>query len=99
MSPFRSAARVANYDLPFVDWMVGDIFINQSKIGAITSPILLLHGQHDEVVAVSHSKVGFKCTWQSRVALLRLTHVRVHIWMGGNRFRTWRQDATARTSW
>ena len=58
MSAFRSAARVANYDLPFVDWMVGDIFINQSKIGAITAPILLLHGQYDDVVAVSHSKVG-----------------------------------------
>ena len=40
-----------------VDWIAGDIFINQSKIGAIRSPILLVHGQYDDIVTVDHSQV------------------------------------------
>ena len=57
MSAFRSAARVANYDLGVMDWVVGDIFINQSKIGKTRCPTLLIHGRYDDIVPVEHSQV------------------------------------------
>jgi pimeloyl-ACP methyl ester carboxylesterase len=54
-SPFLSVVRVVTWMLPF-DWIWGDIFVNQNKIGHVKSPVLFIHGRADQVVPFSHGQ-------------------------------------------
>ena len=56
-STFLSAVRVVFDSIP-LDWL-GDIFVNQSKIGYINKPVLFLHGKADDVVPFPHGEKLF----------------------------------------
>eukprot|EP00160_Parvularia_atlantis_P001617 Unigene11299_Nuclearia_a/m.34519 Unigene11299_Nuclearia_a/g.34519 ORF Unigene11299_Nuclearia_a/g.34519 Unigene11299_Nuclearia_a/m.34519 type:complete len:260 (+) Unigene11299_Nuclearia_a:14-793(+) len=54
-STFTSAARVV-VDLSVFDWVLGDIFINQNKLGRVACPVGFVHGQRDEVIDWHHTE-------------------------------------------
>ena len=59
-SPFRSAPALARSVYPFVpSFLVRTQFDNEGKIGAITAPILVLHGDRDEIVPIAHGQTLF----------------------------------------
>ena len=72
MSAFRSAARVARYEFGPLDWVLGDIFVNQSKIHAVKAPVLIVHGRHDEIVTFDHGEVRGPCRQTRRDRCARL---------------------------
>jgi fermentation-respiration switch protein FrsA (DUF1100 family) len=69
-SPLESAIRVVKstlFTLPF------DLFANCDKIHRVKSPVLIIHGTHDEVINVSHGQVRCITLW----CLSRVTDKRV----------------------
>jgi pimeloyl-ACP methyl ester carboxylesterase len=55
ISPFTSVTAMARRMLPFlpVGFLVRDRFDNESKVGALTIPALVVHGTDDEVIPFS----------------------------------------------
>ena len=53
-SPFTSAVRVVTNKLSWLPFL--DIFNNVSKINVIQAPIILIHGNRDTVIDISHSR-------------------------------------------
>ena len=51
-SPYTSTADVAAERFPFipVHWLMQDRFESLSRIGAVTEPLLIMHGEADEVI-------------------------------------------------
>jgi pimeloyl-ACP methyl ester carboxylesterase len=75
MSAFRSAARVARYELGSLDWLAGDIFINQAKVGALRCPVLLIHGRYDDIVPAEHGQdLAARCRPPAPLVLLECGH-------------------------
>ncbi len=54
-APFTSAADVAKRAYPIfpVRWLMHDQFRSDERIGRVKAPVLVMHGEHDEVVAFS----------------------------------------------
>lgn len=61
-APFASALDVAAgaYPLVPVRWLMWDRYDSIAKIGAVPVPTLILHGERDEVISVSHGKRMFE---------------------------------------
>jgi fermentation-respiration switch protein FrsA (DUF1100 family) len=57
-APYLSVAEAAQFHYPYLParWLVKDRFDNLVRIGAIRSPILILHGDLDQTVPVSHGR-------------------------------------------
>jgi fermentation-respiration switch protein FrsA (DUF1100 family) len=57
-APFTSIAAAAQRRYPFVPaaWLVHDRFDSLSRIGEVTAPLLILHGERDRVVPVRHGR-------------------------------------------
>jgi uncharacterized protein len=57
-APFTSVAAAAQRHYPFVPaiWMVRDRFNSLSRIGRVSAPLLILHGERDRVVPVRHGR-------------------------------------------
>lgn len=71
-APFASAVEVAAGAYPFVPvrWLMWDRYDSLAKIMAVTAPILVMHGERDEVVPVSQGKRLFeRATAPKRIAL------------------------------
>jgi fermentation-respiration switch protein FrsA (DUF1100 family) len=60
-APLTSVAQVAQHHFPYVPAarMVTDRFDSLSRIGKVTAPILILHGDHDRVVPVRYGRALF----------------------------------------
>jgi fermentation-respiration switch protein FrsA (DUF1100 family) len=54
-APFTSAADVGAAAFPFapVRWLIKDTFHSDARIGQVSAPILVLHGEDDRVVPIS----------------------------------------------
>ncbi len=61
-SPFSSLVDVAARQYPFVPvkYLLKDKFVNIEKIHAIKTPLLVIHGDKDEVIPIALSKKLFK---------------------------------------
>jgi len=61
-APFTSAVDIGASTYPFVPvrWLMWDRFDSASKIERIGAPLLIMHGEHDEVVPVSHGRRLFE---------------------------------------
>ncbi|MDR3436159.1 alpha/beta hydrolase [Telmatospirillum sp.] len=57
-APFSSIPDIAMERYPWAPsrWLVRDTYDNRAKIGDITSPILLLHGDADRTIPLAHSQ-------------------------------------------
>jgi uncharacterized protein len=53
-APFASAVEIAAHAYPFapVHWLMKDQFRSDLRIGKITAPVLILHGERDRVVPI-----------------------------------------------
>jgi uncharacterized protein len=58
-SPLRSAGRIAGAILPFVGPMLVSGFDTESRIAQLRAPLLIIHGNRDEVVPFSHGQALF----------------------------------------
>lgn len=58
-APFTSVAAAAQHHYPFVPaaLLVHDRFDSLVRIGRVTAPLLVLHGERDMVVPVSHGRI------------------------------------------
>jgi uncharacterized protein len=59
-SPLRSAGRIAGGILPFFGPMLVRGFDTESRIAQLRAPLLVVHGNRDEVVPFSHGKAIFE---------------------------------------
>jgi fermentation-respiration switch protein FrsA (DUF1100 family) len=57
-APYLSVAEAAQYHYPYLParWLVKDRFDNRSRVSRISAPILILHGEADNTVPVSHGR-------------------------------------------
>lgn len=57
-APFLSVAEAAQHHYPYLPakWLTKDRFDNLARIGSITAPILILHGELDNTVPVAHGR-------------------------------------------
>jgi len=57
-APFTSVAAAAQHRYPFVPavYLVRDRFDSLSRIGQVTAPLLVLHGERDMIVPVRHGR-------------------------------------------
>ena len=63
VSPFtslRDMARLSHPLLPFAAWAAGDRYDSAARIGRIQRPVLIMHGEHDEIVPVQQGKALFQ---------------------------------------
>jgi uncharacterized protein len=60
-APFTSVAAAAQHQYPFIParYLVHDRFDSLSRIGRVTAPLLILHGERDRVVPVRHGRTLF----------------------------------------
>lgn len=58
-SPLRSVGRIAGGILPFVGPLLVGGFDTESRIARLRAPLLVIHGNRDEVVPFSHGKAVF----------------------------------------
>lgn len=60
-APFTSMAAVAQHHYPFVPalWLVKDRYESLDKIAAIKAPLLVIHGERDDVVPVTFGRTLF----------------------------------------
>ena len=59
VSPFtslRDMARLSHPLLPFAAWAAGDRYDSAARIGKIHRPVLIMHGEHDEIVPVQQGE-------------------------------------------
>lgn len=58
VSPFASLPDLVAEKFPWLParWLVRDRFDNSAKLGAVSSPVLLLHGQADTLIPDAHSR-------------------------------------------
>ena len=61
-APFTSVAAAAQRHYPFVPaaMLVRDRFDSLSRIGQVTAPLLVLHGERDRIVPVRHGRTLLK---------------------------------------
>ena len=59
ISPYSSMTALAGEKIPWVpaSVLLRDRFDSEAKLGAITSPILILHGQRDELIPIEHARI------------------------------------------
>lgn len=57
LSPYTSIRRVADEALGLpLGWLLADRYETTRELSAIRSPLLILHGEHDEVIAIEHGR-------------------------------------------
>lgn len=58
IAPFKSMTATAANTYPFVPvgWLLHDRFDNVAKIGAVSAPVLVVHGTHDELIPLAHAR-------------------------------------------
>ena len=62
VSPFtslRDMARLSHPQIPFAAWAAGERFNSISRIPYIERPLLIMHGEHDEIVPVRQGRELF----------------------------------------
>jgi len=57
VAPFKSMAATAANTYPWapVDWLLHDRFDNIAKIGKVAAPVLVVHGEMDELIPLPHA--------------------------------------------
>ncbi len=57
-SAFTSAVDLGRHHYPFlpVDWLLGDRLEVAARLGSVAAPILILHGERDEIVPAAHAR-------------------------------------------
>jgi hypothetical protein len=72
-STFTSVRAIAaRFGLP--GFLVRDPFDNRSVVAAFAGPILLLHGEHDEVIASAHARALHAAAGTSELQLAPCGH-------------------------
>ncbi|MCH7737335.1 MAG: alpha/beta hydrolase [Chloroflexi bacterium] len=68
VSPFASVREMAKLTLPFppVAWLVRDHYDNISRIRRLNVPLLVLHGDQDEIVPISQGRKLFEAANQPK---------------------------------
>jgi len=58
VSPFMSMTATAANTYPFapVDWLLADRFENAAKIDRVAMPVLVVHGEADELIPLDHAR-------------------------------------------
>ncbi len=58
VSAFKSMTATAQNAYPYVpvDWLLVDRFDNIAKIGAVTAPVLVVHGSDDQLIPLAHAR-------------------------------------------
>jgi fermentation-respiration switch protein FrsA (DUF1100 family) len=67
-APFTSAVEIAASSYPFapVRWLMKDQFRSDQRIGKVTAPVLILHGDHDAIVPFELGKRLFALTGEPK---------------------------------
>jgi fermentation-respiration switch protein FrsA (DUF1100 family) len=67
-APFTSMGDVAFDHYPFVPahWLVKDRYENAAKIAGVKAPLLVVHGEADEVVAIRHGRRIFDAAMEPK---------------------------------
>jgi uncharacterized protein len=92
-SPYSSTVDVAaaSYWMFPVRWLMLDTFRSDQRIGLVTAPVLIMHGDHDEVVPIRFGEKLFSLAREPREFIL--VPGAVHLTMGRPevmpRFRAW----------
>ena len=63
VSPFtslRDMAKLSHPILPLAAWAAGDRYDSAARIGKIHRPVLIIHGEHDEIVPVQQGEALFR---------------------------------------
>jgi fermentation-respiration switch protein FrsA (DUF1100 family) len=69
-SPFTSMAKVAKYHYPWVLLSPWDKYDSLTRIDKIKTPLLILHGQQDRIVPITHSQELYqKATSQKQLKI------------------------------
>ncbi len=60
-APFTSTAEVGAFHYPFapVRWLMKDTFRSDERIGRVSAPLLVLHGEHDTIVPIRFAEKLF----------------------------------------
>lgn len=69
-APYTSMGDAAQYHYPFLParWLVKDQFANLQKIQRVTVPILIMHGEVDDVVPITMGKTLFAAANEPKMA-------------------------------
>lgn len=69
-SPFSSAAEVGSYTYPYlpVHWLLEDRFETISFIGKVRAPLLVLHGERDDIVPIRFGRKLYAAAHDPKVA-------------------------------
>jgi uncharacterized protein len=72
VSPFKSMTATAANTYPYVpvDWLLADRFENIAKIGHATMPVLVIHGEVDELIPVDHARQLAAANRMARLVVL-----------------------------
>jgi fermentation-respiration switch protein FrsA (DUF1100 family) len=65
-APLRSAGMIAGRVMPFIGPLLVRGFDTESKVGRLRSPLLIIHGDLDEVVPFSHGHAVFDAAAQPK---------------------------------
>jgi fermentation-respiration switch protein FrsA (DUF1100 family) len=65
-APLRSVRKMAGRVLPFIGPLLVRGFDTESKVDLIHAPLLIIHGDLDEVVPVSHGQAVFDAAAQPK---------------------------------
>jgi fermentation-respiration switch protein FrsA (DUF1100 family) len=88
-APFASLRAMRQWIFPFlpVDWIVGNQFDSLGRIGRLRAPLLILHGERDELVPIDQGRALFEEAGDPKtfVAFPEAAHNDV-AWAGGARY-------------
>jgi fermentation-respiration switch protein FrsA (DUF1100 family) len=65
-APLRSAGKIAGRVMPLIGPLLVRGFDTESKVGRLGSPLLIIHGDLDEVVPFSHGRAVFDAAAQPK---------------------------------
>lgn len=87
VSPFASLPRIASERMPWapVRWLLRDRFANDEKIGQVSAPILLLHGDADTLIPPHHSRMLAAANPDAKLVVIA----------GAGHELAWREEAQA----
>lgn len=71
-APFTSAVDVAAKAYPFLParWLMHDRFLSIEHIGAVTSPVLIVHGEQDNLIPVSFGQRLFEAANEPKALMV-----------------------------
>ena len=91
-SPYTSTVDVAAWRFPIVpvSWLMKDRFESLARIGAVTEPVLVMHGESDPDVPVTSSET---------LALEQPDRVELHVVTGAGHVESWNYGPATYDGW